>query len=72
MKRLYWALTRKRNDMDRLITIIERGAEDMQGIATVMARPSRGSRVTGNISNTTTVAAAMPADLISIVIPLAK
>jgi hypothetical protein len=58
--------------MDRLITIIERGAEDMQGIATVMAKPSRGSRVTGNVSNAASVAAAMLLDLMATVIPLAK
>jgi len=58
--------------MDRLITIIERGAEDMQGIATVMAKPSRGSRVTGNVSNAASVAAAMLLDSMATVIPLAK
>ena len=58
--------------MDRLITIIERGAEDMQGIATVMAKPSRGSRITGNVSNAASVAAAMLLDLMATVIPLAK
>jgi len=58
--------------MDRLITIIERGAEDMQGIATVMAKPSGGSRVTGNVSNAASVAAAMLLDAMATVIPLAK
>lgn len=58
--------------MDKLITIVEWGAEDMQGIATVMVRPSRGSRLTGNVSNAARLAAAMPPDLIGIMIPLAK
>ena len=58
--------------MDKLITIVECGAEDMQGKATVMVRPSRGSRLTGNVSNAASLAAAMLPDLIGIMIPLAK
>jgi hypothetical protein len=58
--------------MDELITIIERGAEDMQGIATVMARPNSRSKVTANVSNAASMVAAMLSDLVGIVIPLAK
>jgi hypothetical protein len=58
--------------MDELITMVERGTEDKQAIATIVARPSCGSKATGNVSNAPSVAAAMLSDLVGIVIPLAK
>lgn len=58
--------------MEKLITLVERGAEDRQGITTAMLRPRRGSRLTGSLGNAASVAAAMLPDSIGIVIPVAK
>jgi hypothetical protein len=63
---------RRINDMDKPIDIIERGAEDMQGIATAITGPSCRSRVTGDPSNAASATAAMLLDSIGILIPLAK
>lgn len=58
--------------MDKVVAMIERGAKDMQGIATVMSRPSSGSVLAANVNNATSVAAAMLLNSIGIAIPLAE
>jgi hypothetical protein len=58
--------------MDEPITIVERAAQDMQRIATAIARPDRESKMTGNVSSAASVVAVTLPDLEGIVIPLAK